>query len=62
MKIPRKKGALTAELERHNLRWKTPPDWAHDLAGVEKVITSRAIDDLRKIKEAFEDGSLALLQ
>ena len=60
MKIPRKGGALTAELERRNLRWRTPPDWPHDLPGVEKVITSRAISDLKKIKEAFENGTLAL--
>jgi hypothetical protein len=60
-KIPRKTGTLIAELEKRKLRWKTPADWPQDLPGIEKLVTSRAVDDLKKVKEAFEDGSLQLI-
>jgi hypothetical protein len=60
--IPRKPGALIAELEKRRLRWSTPEGWPQDLLGLEKLVTSRTTVDLNKVKEALDAGTLKLIK
>jgi hypothetical protein len=61
-KLPRKPGALTAELAKRNLRWQTPEGWPQDLPSLELLVTSRATEDLNKVKEALNDGTLKFIK
>ena len=59
-KLPRKPGALNAELEQRKLRCIIPPSdvWPKDPVGLEALLTTRSIGPLQQLQAALEDGSV----